>query len=126
MTSLHELIEAKGPEWVERHLRAELEPRDRDREALIEYLVDGLSPVLSAQKVHVTGKSNRAYEGLVWYAYTVENQLFEILGEGIEVLLAELIANQEVEVATSRIRRLEFAADAAGLFTKRVTLLRVK
>ena len=126
MTSLHKLIEAKGSEWVDLHLLAKLNPRDCDREALIEHLVNGLSPVLAAQKVRDSGKAERAYDGLVWLAYDVENQLFESLGEGIEALLMELKADQEVEVSPSRARRLENAANSAGLVTERVTILRLK
>ncbi len=126
MTSLHELIESKGSEWVDLHLRTKREPRNLDREALLEHLIDGMSPVLAAQKVHASEKAEREYEGLVWLAYDVENQLFESLGEGIEALLIELKNNQEVEVSPSRIRRLENAANGAGLVTERVTILRLK
>lgn len=125
MTSLHGLIEAKGSKWVDLHLRAKREPRNLDREALIEHLVNGLSPVLAAQKVRDSGKAEREYNGLVWLAYDVENQLYESLGEGIEALLTELKADQEVEVSPSRARRLENAANSAGLVTERVTILRV-
>lgn len=126
MTSLHGLIEAKGSDWVNLHLKIKREPEDSDRRALIEHLINGLSPVLAAQKVHVSEKAERAYDGLVWLAYDVENQLFESLGEGIEVLLTELKDDQEVEVSPSRARRLENAANGAGLVTERVTILRLK
>lgn len=126
MTSLHKLIEAKGSSWVDLHLRTKREPRDLDREALLEHLIDGMSPVLAAQKVRDSEKAERAYDGLVWLAYDVENQLFESLGEGIEALLTELKANQEVEVSPSRARRLENAANGAGLVAERVTILRLK
>lgn len=127
MTSLHKLIEAKGSEWVDLHLRAKLEPRDLDREDLMGHLIDGMSPVLAAQKVHTSERELiRGYEGLVWLAYDVENQLYASLGEGIEALLTELKNNQEVEVSSSRVRRLENAANGAGLVTERVTILRLK
>ena len=126
MTSLHKLIESKGSEWVDLHLKTKREPRNLDREALLEHLMNGMSPVLAAQKVHNSGDAERAYEGLVWLAYDVENQLYASLGEGIEALLTELKANQEVEVSSSRARRIENAANSAGLVTERVTILRLK
>lgn len=124
--NLHELLELKGSEWVDRNLKAKRSPADPDREALIEYLCDDLSPVLAARKVDSTGKSNRASDGLVWLAYDVENQLYESMGEGIDVLLERLKKDQEVEINSSRARRLEFAAGGAGLETKRVIMLRIR
>ncbi len=123
--NLHELLESKGAEWVDRNLKAKKQPSDPDREALIEHMCDGLSPCLSAKKVH-TKKSMRSLEGLVWLAYDVENQLFESMGEGIGDLLEELEENQEVEITSSRVRRLEIAADNAGFETRRVMLLQIK
>lgn len=127
MTSLHKLIEGKGSEWVRLHLRTRREPRDPDREALIEHLINGLSPVLSARAVHESDQvCTHGREGLVWLAYDVENQLFASLGEGIEDLFIKLKNDQEVEISPGRIRRLEAAAESAGYETERVTMLRMK
>lgn len=125
MITLHTLLERKGSKWVEAHLKTKREPRNYDREGLQECMINGMSPGLAARKVWTAG-SKRGYTGLVWLSNEVENQLFEILGEGIDVLLERLRNDQEVEVQSSRMRRLELAAIDAGLDVERVTILRLK
>ncbi len=126
MIDLHELIQNKGQDWVERNLLVKRDPRELDREALIDLMVLGLSPTLAAKEYHATSKSPRGLQGLRWLAYEVEEQMFIALGCGLDTCLNELIKHGSVDMVPSRVQRLVKMAKRSGINIEIVTTVRIK
>jgi hypothetical protein len=123
--SLQSLLQTRDSDWIKRNLLIHRNPREPDREALIELMINGLTPHLAAKELTNQGSSSRKFEGLRWLALEVEEQLYALLGSTLEGHLEELVRNGSSEILPSRARRLAAKAEANGMQVEIITQVRL-